>query len=63
MWSSASKTLGRFMLPLQFQSLIRFLSDAEQMLSSNVGFPINRSGFISITAMQRVLAIIGTANR
>jgi hypothetical protein len=51
------------MLPLQFQSLIRFLSDAEQMLSSNVGFPINRSGFISITAMQRVLAIIGTANR
>jgi len=51
------------MLLLHFQSFIPFFSDAEKILSSNVGFPINPSGFISTTACKEVLAITGTANR
>jgi hypothetical protein len=51
------------MLPLHFQSFIPFLSDAEQMPSSNVGFPINPSGSISTTTCKEVLAIPGKANR
>jgi hypothetical protein len=33
------------------------------MLSSNVGIPVNPSGFISIMACKEVLAITGAANR
>jgi hypothetical protein len=50
------------MLPLCFQSFIPFLSDAEQLLSSKVGFPISLLGFISITAREEVLANAGMAN-
>jgi hypothetical protein len=51
------------MLPLRFQSFIPVLSDAEQLQSSNVGFPIRLLGFISIAACEEVLANAGMANR
>jgi hypothetical protein len=51
------------MLPLRIQSFIPVLSNAEQLLSSNVGFPISQLDFISITAREELLANAGMANR